>query len=106
MVTGLTFRIHQHGVEFPEEIKEVVCKVSDGYMICLNSRLTETEMKREYYHALMHIIHDDFTNPDVRYITEATHRVCDLRWGGNNLRLKSKECSEYLYGFNFTERFF
>lgn len=79
---GLTYHIYKHGIDLPRGINEVVCALSDGYMICLNNKLTESEKKHEYYHALMHIIHGDFESPDVKHITRLTHRICNCRWEG------------------------
>lgn len=57
---GLTFKIHNHGVDFPTGVSEAVCSVSDGFIICIDRNLPEMEKKHKYHHAMQNIVHNFF----------------------------------------------
>lgn len=69
--------IYTYLIPLPPGINEIVLPCFEGYTIYIDSRLTREKQVRSYYHALGHIVNNDFEKADVQEIeTNAHWRDC------------------------------
>lgn len=66
--------IYTYLIPLPPGINEIVMPCFGGYTIYIDSRLTREKQVRSYYHALNHIINNDFEKADVQEIETNAHR--------------------------------
>lgn len=64
-------------VSLPSRVKEFVTPCQDGYTIYINDSLSKEEQLSAYYHAMIHIIDQDFDKYDVQQIEALAHAVID-----------------------------
>ena len=61
-------------VPLQSHIREFVTPCLDGYTVYINDQLSRTEQLSAYYHALVHIVDQDFEKYDVQKIEALAHR--------------------------------
>ena len=66
--------IYTYLIPLPDGINEVVLPCLGGYTVYIDSRLSQEKQVRSYYHALGHIINNDFEKEDVQEIETNAHR--------------------------------
>lgn len=65
--------IYTYLIPLPDGINEVVLPCLGGYTVYIDSRLTREKQVRSYYHALGHIVNQDFEKTDVQEIERDAH---------------------------------
>lgn len=61
-------------IDFPPKVKESISKNEDGtYSIFLNSKLSREDNIKSYYHALRHILGEDFDKANVNIVEQEAH---------------------------------